>query len=213
MTTVKVDSRGLRAALVFAAARFRHEVDRLNSLDSAVGDGDHGTTVRIGFEAIQSALEDIGANSQPGPMLREAGTAFLSATGGAIGVIFGRALMAAGKALSGITEIGPSDFQVMLQAMENSIVSVGKAQPGDKTVLDAVHAAARIQPRETLIETVRAGAEAATQAAQNTAGLLCKVGRASRLGERAVGHPDPGAVFFGLFLEAVAESLERRPEH
>lgn len=205
MNTATLDGRALKEALSFAAERFAREEHRLNELDGAIGDGDHGITMRIGFDAIRAAVEPLEDGIAPGAILRKAGMAFMGATGGAIGVIFGKALMGGGAALGGAARVGPAEFAAVLQSMETSVASTGKAKPGDKTILDSIHAAAGITPVQSLADTMRAACIASEEGALATAGWTCKMGRASRLGERSVGHPDPGAVSFGIFLRSLLE--------
>ena len=212
MTTVTLDGRGLKEALAFAAERFVREENRLNGLDGAIGDGDHGITMRIGFAAIQAAVAPLDDATAPGVILRKAGSAFMGATGGAIGVIFGKALLSAGAALASAPGIGPAEFAAVLQAMDSAVASTGKVKPGDKTILDSIHAAAAVAPTGDLAGTLRASCHAAEEAALATAGWTCRIGRASRLGERSLGHPDPGAVSFGIFLRALFGVLRRRAQ-
>jgi dihydroxyacetone kinase-like protein len=208
-----LDARALKNALVLAAEKFQVAESRLNELDGALGDGDHGITVRIGFEAIRTAIGTLDDNATLDVILRAAGMAFMNSTGGAIGVIFGRALSAGGAALRGLPQAGSTEFVIMLKNMENAVAAAGKAKPGDKTILDAIHAAAAVTPGPDFLETLRAACLAAERGAEETAGWVCKVGRASRLGERAIGHPDPGAVSFSIFLKAVVQSVEGSGKH
>ena len=203
-----MDAAVLRDALSRAATRFEQEEARLNALDGAIGDGDHGITVRIGFNAIRAELGALEGTPALDAILRTAGMAFMGATGGAIGVIFGKALSSSGLALRGVAQIGPAEFIAMLKGMESAVAATGKAKPGDKTILDAMHAAAGVAPLPDLVETMRAACVAAEGAAAETAKWPCKVGRASRLGDRSIGHPDPGAVSFGIFLRTLLESVE-----
>ncbi len=207
-----MDARALKDALALAAEKFQQAEARLNELDGALGDGDHGITVRIGFTAVRTAIGALDDNTTLDAILRAAGMAFMSATGGAIGVILGRALSAGGLALRGIPLVGPSEFISMLKSMENAVATAGKVKPGDKTILDSIHAAAAVTPGPDLVETIRAAYRAAEKGAAETAGWPCKVGRASRLGDRAIGHPDPGAVSFSIFLKAMLESVETQDE-
>ncbi len=205
-----MDARALKDALALAAVKFHQAEGRLNELDGALGDGDHGITVRISFDAIGTAIGALDDNVAPEAILRAAGMAFMGATGGAIGVIFGRALSAGGLALRGTLQVGPSEFLAMLKSMENAVATAGKVKPGDKTILDSIHAAAAVAPGPDLVETMRAAYMAAERGAEETAAWPCKVGRASRLGDRAIGHPDPGAVSFSIFLKALLESVESK---
>jgi dihydroxyacetone kinase-like protein len=212
MTDATLDAATLKEALLLAGEKFRQAESRLNELDGAVGDGDHGITVRIGFEAIRTATSALDDNVTLDVILRSAGMAFMGATGGAIGVIFGRALSAGGMALRGLSQAGPAECIAMLKSMENAVATAGKVKPGDKTILDSIHAAAGVAPSPDLLETLRAACLAAERGAEETAGWVCKVGRASRLGERAIGHPDPGAVSFSIFLRALLEAVETKAE-
>jgi dihydroxyacetone kinase-like protein len=205
-----INAQILRHCLNAAAAAIVAAEPRLNALDSAIGDGDHGITMRLGFEAVRQNLSALKESAGIGEVLKETGSAFMEATGGAIGPLLGGMFIASGNALSGKTEIGPVEFRLMLQAMEASVARMGKAKPGDKTILDAVHAASEAVAEEETQPIAQAcanAAKAAAEGARMTANMLSAKGRSSRLGERALGHPDPGAVSFSLILEAFANCL------
>jgi dihydroxyacetone kinase-like protein len=210
-----ITAQNLRQILTSVAQKIIEQESYLNSLDAAVGDGDHGITMRLGFQAIVRKLGELDSQTHMDVMLREAGMAFMGATGGAIGVILGKTLIAAGNALQDASEMGTTEFRKVLGAMEVAIAKAGKAKPGDKTILDAVHGAnvalAGLQePADDLPLLVSQAAKAAEAAARDTANLVCRVGRASRLGERTLGCPDPGAVSFSLILGGMAEWLAER---
>jgi dihydroxyacetone kinase-like protein len=212
MNPSSIDGPTLRQCLEAAALLISAEEQHLNALDSAIGDGDHGITMRIGFEAIRRKLSALEQSATIEDILKQAGSAFMGATGGAIGPLLGGMLMTGGKALAGKTGIGPGEFTLLLQAMENSVARMGKAKPGDKTILDAVHAARQSLSgtgSQEIGEVCAKAAAAAKQAAQSTANLLSAKGRSSRLGDRVLGHPDPGAVSFSLILEAFANCLRK----
>lgn len=199
-----MDAATLKDAFSRAAAKFDQEEARLNALDGAIGDGDHGISVRIGFAAIRDELGAMEAAPALDAVLRRAGMAFMGVTGGAIGVILGKALSSAGVPLRGVTRVDSAEFIAMLKSMESAVAAAGKAKPGDKTILDSMHAAAGVAPGPDLVETMRAACAAAERAAAETAAWPCKLGRASRLGERSIGQPDPGAVSFTIFLSRSA---------
>jgi phosphoenolpyruvate---glycerone phosphotransferase subunit DhaL len=210
-----INAPEIRRCFEAVAAVIVAEEPRLNALDSAIGDGDHGITMRIGFEAVKQKLSLLPASTAIGEILKEAGTAFMGATGGAIGPLLGGMLRSGEKVLSGRTEMSAVEFKHWLDAMEASLSRMGKAKPGDKTILDAVHAASQAVPQtdsDDIVEVCAKAAEAATLAAQKTANMLSAKGRSSRLGERVLGHPDPGAVSFSLILGAFAKSLGRGHE-
>jgi dihydroxyacetone kinase len=190
--------------LVFVAEEIVRREAELNAVDAAVGDGDHGITMRIGFEAIRDRLGQLDPATPIDGILRESGIAFLGATGGAIGVVMGKMLVAGGKALQGVSEIRTPEFRLLLTSMETSVAATGKVKPGDRTILDAIHAAAPAGSSATELDAaVDLSATAAEESARSTANMLCRVGRASRLGNRVLGHPDPGATSFAIMLRAM----------
>jgi dihydroxyacetone kinase phosphoprotein-dependent L subunit len=215
MDQTTITASDLREMLAFVGEAISREEARLNALDAAIGDGDHGITMRVGFDAIQSRVSGLPPTARVDAVLREAGMAFMGATGGAIGVLFGKMLMAAGAALEGHSEIAPAEFKVLLGSMEAALGTAGKAKPGDKTMLDPVHAAHQAvlelgNSRPELAVLLARASQAARIAAESTAGMLARAGRASRLGDRTLGHPDPGAVSFSIVLGAMAEWTQRK---
>jgi dihydroxyacetone kinase phosphoprotein-dependent L subunit len=209
MTMTHISAMELREMLAYTGKRIEAEEPALTALDSAIGDGDHGITMRLGFQAIKKATAGLPENASISSVLTTAGNAFMGGTGGAIGVILGRALIAGGKALADAQQIGPEEFKTMLCAMEEGVVKVGRAKPGDKTLLDALHAAvvslATTSGNDSLEKIASRAADAGETGAQGTADIPCRLGRASRLGDRALGHRDPGAVSFSLILRAMSD--------
>ena len=209
--TATLTPADLRCVLAAMADAIVEAEPRLNALDAASGDGDHGITMRLGFVAVKQRLPQIGEDAGFDQVLSECAQAFLGVTGGAIGIILAKMLMGGGAALRGVRELGTGELGAMLAGMETAIGKAGKAKPGDKTILDAVYAAreaaqAAAESRKTLQETLSDTALAAETAAALTADLVCRVGRASRLGERTLGHPDPGAVSFSIMMRAFERS-------
>ncbi len=197
----------LREILRFVSETVTKEESRLNALDAAIGDGDHGITVRVGFQAVRKAVENTPNGLDISTILGNAGRAFMDSTGGAIGIILGRTLLCGQKVLKGRETLGTDELKCWLDAMESTIAAVGGAKPGDKTIVDAVHAARiavskSISQGDNIIEAFSAASQAADRAARDTAAMLCRVGRASRLGERVLGHPDPGAVTFSIVMDS-----------
>jgi dihydroxyacetone kinase phosphoprotein-dependent L subunit len=208
MGITRIDAQDLRAIFEFVAYRIEQEESALNALDAAIGDGDHGITMRTGFQAVKDTITVMPVDASPTEVLNEAGEAFMSAAGGAIGVILGSMFIAGGKALVNSTQIGAAEVKTLLYAMEAGVVNAGKAHPGDKTLLDPLHAACESLASATtddLGDAFSRAAAAANASAQSTAKMLCRLGRASRLGDRVLGHPDPGAVSFSLIMRSIAE--------
>ncbi|MGP8258311.1 MAG: dihydroxyacetone kinase subunit DhaL [Methanoregula sp.] len=203
----------LRDALLHVCDVVQENEQHLNDLDSAIGDGDHGITMRIGFAAVRKRLLVLPADAASGALLVETGKTFMQSTGGAIGVILGRAFVASGIGIGGAKQMGSEEFRSCFAAMEKAVAQTGKAMPGDKTLLDPLHAlneALSSLPAGTPASSLLAAAAAAAEkAAQGTADTPCRIGRASKLGDRALGHADPGAVSFALIVRALSESLCR----
>ncbi|HUU14619.1 MAG TPA: dihydroxyacetone kinase subunit DhaL [Terriglobia bacterium] len=209
----RMNASDLRQMLAYIAETMAREEAYLTSLDSAIGDGDHGITMRLGFQAIREKVNGLEEGAGVDAILREAGFAFMGATGGAIGVLLGKMLMAAGAALRGKQEIGGAELRPLLSSMETALVAAGKAKPGDKTLLDAVHAAnealvGEVQP--DLLSALTKASEGACRGAESTAQMPARIGRSSRLGDRALGNPDPGATSFAIILRAMTAWLQKQ---
>lgn len=216
MVRMTIGATELGKMLCFTAEILTEEESRLNALDAAIGDGDHGITVRVGFQAVRKSMENPAASTDVATVLGNAGRAFMGATGGAIGIILGKMLICGQEALKGRATLGVDELNRWLKAMETTVTAVGKAKPGDKTILDAVHAASVAVSTccaegNDFGEALLAASQAAERAASETANMLCKVGRASRLGERVLGHPDPGAVTFSIILNSFYRWLAQHP--
>ncbi len=213
MSHSSMNATDLRQMLAYVAETMRREEAYLTSLDSAIGDGDHGITMRLGFQAIREKVSALPESAGMDAILREAGLAFMGATGGAIGVLLGKMLMAAGASLKGKQEMGAMEFQSLLASMEAALVAAGKAEPGDKTLLDAVHAANEAlaaEPLHDLPTALKIASAGARRGAESTAQMPARIGRSSRLGDRALGHPDPGATSFYIILRGMTEFAQSR---
>lgn len=184
--------------------------DYLIELDSAIGDADHGANMERGFQAILKKLPEMDGQ-EPAAILKSAGMTLVSTVGGAAGPLYGTFFLQAGKALDGVAALSPQDWAAALKAGVEGVRGRGKAQPGDKTMLDALLPAV-----EALEEALRAGrpfaraleesTEAARLGMEATIPLVARKGRASYLGERSAGHQDPGATSSFLILKAAADS-------
>lgn len=184
----------------------------LCDLDGAIGDADHGVTMALGFAAVQQALGELNSQTaSPADIFNQAAKSFLNAVGASAGPLYATAFMRAGAAVKGETSIDTNKLCDVIVAMAEGIKARGKAEAGDKTMLDAWQpaAAAAIKHKSSGNSTMllQAVADAATQGAEATAQLIAKKGRAAKLGERSRGHQDPGAVSTAMLLSAWAESL------
>lgn len=182
----------------------------LMELDRAIGDADHGENMQRGFAAVVGKL-DAGGQETPGAVFKLTAMTLMSTVGGAAGPLYGTAFLRAATALGDATEIDPAAVVGFLTAARDGVVARGKAETGDKTMIDAwtpavdAAAAARDAGGDPA-GVLSAAAEAAARGAVATEPLVAHKGRASYLGERAVGHRDPGAESTALLLRAAADT-------
>jgi len=182
----------------------------LTKLDSEIGDGDHGTNMHRGFQAALERTNGADLKS-PADVLKAISMALISKVGGAAGPLYGTAFLRASTALVDKEEVSGEDAAAALEAALAGIKQRGKAEAGDKTMVDALEPAveaAKGAAGGSAAEVFRAAAEAAEQGAESTVDLVAKRGRASYLGQRSAGHRDPGATSTQLLLDAVARVLE-----
>ncbi|WP_326685827.1 MULTISPECIES: dihydroxyacetone kinase subunit DhaL [unclassified Streptomyces] len=180
------------------------EADRLTELDSAIGDADHGGNMRRGFDAVREELgEDLPAT--PGAVLMTAGRKLVSTVGGASGPLYGTLLRRTGKALGDARSVGREELAGALRTGVEAVMQLGGAAAGDKTMLDALLPAVEALTGDGGKDFGAARA-AAEQGAEATVPLQARKGRASYLGERSIGHQDPGATSSALLLAALAEA-------
>jgi dihydroxyacetone kinase-like protein len=209
------------AWLRLAASRIHDRAAELTALDQAIGDGDHGTNMDRGFAAIVKALDAGPAEgdseaAKAATRLRTAGRTLISTVGGAAGPLYGTGFLRAGGAFAaadGVDGLDAAEALVAaLDAAVGGIGSLGKSAPGEKTMLDALAPAldagraARSSGGDAGAVT-SAMADAAEAGAEATIPLLATKGRASYLGERSVGHQDPGATSSALLLRALADAV------
>ena len=183
----------------------------LTKLDSEIGDGDHGTNMHRGFQAALERLEGTDP-STPADALKAVSMALISKVGGAAGPLYGTAFLRASTALQGKDEVSAEDAAAALEAALGGIKQRGKAEAGDKTIVDALEPAAEAAKGAvsdgSAADVLRAAAEAAKEGAEATVPLTARKGRASYLGQRAAGHQDPGATSTYFLLDAAARALE-----
>lgn len=206
MITV-LDSQAVRAAIVGTCNGLEAETSRLSELDAAIGDGDMGLSIANGCRAIREELPSEGATVAT--LLSEAGLIFSESAGATIGALVGTALIRAGKAVRDKETLELADLAAMLAAAEQGIAERGKAQAGDKTLLDALiparHALENaIAGGKSEQETVTAVLRAARQGVTATKDMVAKFGRGRWLGERSRGHEDAGATAVYLLLVSLA---------
>ena len=199
-------ARDLAAAVRAAAVVVAEHRVELIDLDRAIGDGDHGENMNRGFAAVVAAL-DAGMPETPGGVLKLTATTLISKVGGAAGPLYGTAFLRAATKLGDVAELEVPQVLDALRAALEGIQARGKAVAGDATMVDALlPAIAAAEATEGDVAAVlTAAAGAADRGAESTVDMVPRKGRASYLGERAVGHMDPGARSTALLLRAFAE--------
>jgi len=191
------------------------EKDRFSELDRAIGDGDHGVSLSLGWGAVLTALDELPAETGFAEICMASARSFLNAVGASCGPLYGTAFMRGGMALKDRDEADRDALVAFLEAAGGGIHDRGKAEAGDKTMLDAwlPGIAALTEARDAggdLDACLTACAEAAEQGMRATEAMQAKKGRAARLGERSVGHIDPGAASSAVFLRAFADGVSKQ---
>ncbi len=180
--------------------------DFLTQLDMPIGDSDHGINMARGFQAVADKLPSL-AEKDAGTILKTVGMTLVSTVGGASGPLYGTAFMKAAVVANGKTELTMEDFLSMLDAAVEGVKFRGKSTTGEQTMLDAMVPAleAMKSASGSAGEILAAGLAAAQAGVENTKGMIATKGRASYLGERSLGHQDPGATSFALLLSVIAK--------
>ncbi|GAP49855.1 dihydroxyacetone kinase subunit DhaL [Streptomyces azureus] len=195
-----LDADFFRRWMTVTAASVDREAERLTVLDSPIGDADHGSNLHRGFTAVTAALEK-EAPDTPGGVLTLAGRQLISTVGGASGPLYGTLLRRTGKALGDAAEVSAEQLAEALRAGVDAVMTLGGAAPGDKTMIDAL-----VPAVDALGDSFTAARSAAEEGAVATTPLQARKGRASYLGERSIGHQDPGATSAALLVAGLAEA-------
>ncbi|WP_371582815.1 dihydroxyacetone kinase subunit DhaL [Streptomyces sp. NBC_01314] len=192
-----LDADFFRRWMTATAASVEREAERLTELDSPIGDADHGSNLRRGFTSVAAVLEK-EATDTPGAVLVLAGRQLISTVGGASGPLYGTLLRRTGKALGDAAEVSEAQLTDALRAGVDAVMALGGAAPGDKTMIDAL-----VPAVDALADSFAAARAAAEEGALATTPLQARKGRASYLGERSIGHQDPGATSAALLIAAL----------
>ncbi|GED89016.1 dihydroxyacetone kinase subunit DhaL [Streptomyces sp. 6-11-2] len=195
-----LDADFFRRWMTATAASVAREAEWLTALDSPIGDADHGSNLQRGFTAVRAAL-DKEAPQTPGAILVLTGRQLISTVGGASGPLYGTLLRRTGKALGDAAEVSEKQLAEALRAGVDGVMTLGGAVPGDKTMIDAL-----VPAVDALGDGFAAARAAAEAGAEATTPLLARKGRASYLGERSIGHQDPGATSSALLIAALADA-------
>ncbi|MBZ9977178.1 MULTISPECIES: dihydroxyacetone kinase subunit DhaL [unclassified Mesorhizobium] len=210
MTIAAFDLKRMFDAIAVAMEADR---DRLCQLDGVIGDADHGIAMALGFNAARDALASLDlAAAEPTALLNAAAKSFLNAVGASCGPLYATAFMRAAAAVKGKATLADADVVALLQAMAQGIKDRGKAETGEKTMVDAWQPAAEAAGAsnaagKNLAESLQAAFAAAERGAESTKDMIAAKGRSSRLGERSLGHIDPGAASAVTVIGAMRDSL------
>jgi dihydroxyacetone kinase-like protein len=207
-----IDSARLKQMFQAIAAAIEAERDNLCALDGVIGDADHGIAMALGFGAARDAVSALDGSTDPTTLLNMAAKSFLNAVGASSGPLYATAFMRAAAVAKGKTALNAADVVTMFQAMAKGIADRGKAVVGEKTMIDAwlpaadAAGAARDAGR-SLSDSLAAAVEAARGGADATKSMIATKGRSARLGERSIGHIDPGAASAVIVIEAMHKAL------
>ena len=205
-----MDAARLRAGLRRAARAVDRHAAALTRLDAVLGDGDHGDNLSTGFRAVVELLDELPADTPPGDVLRAVGHRLVSTVGGASGPLYGTACIEAGFHAGDAAVLDAELVATMLTAAAVGLARRGRCAVGDKTILDTLQPAAdalhlAVAAGATPADAQWAAIQAARRGMRSTSGMVARRGLALRLGERSIGHRDPGAVSCLVLLLALAE--------
>ncbi|MEI9405717.1 dihydroxyacetone kinase subunit DhaL [Mesorhizobium argentiipisi] len=196
-------AKDLRALFGAFAERMSNERDRLCALDGVIGDADHGIAMEQGMKAAAGAARTTEGTLQD--IFNAAAKGFLNAVDASSGPLYATALLRAGKAAGPRASMPRAELRTVIAAMRDGIAQRGKAEPGQKTMLDAWAPAADAAIDGQNVDAIAA---AACRGAEATRDMVATVGRAARLGERSLGHPDPGSISAAMLVEEICNEMK-----
>lgn len=207
-----IDSTRLKTVFGTIAAAIEADRDRLCALDGVIGDADHGIAMTLGYSAARDAVDALDDSTDPTTLLNTAAKSFLNAVGASSGPLYATAFMRAAASVKGKLVLEDGDFIGMLRAMAQGMADRGKATVGEKTMIDAWVPAADAASKawnETanLCDSLSEAVRAANAGMEATASMVATKGRSARLGERSLGHVDPGAASAVVTIEAMRRAL------
>jgi dihydroxyacetone kinase-like protein len=194
------------------AAKMKEHRQELTDLDQAIGDGDHGINMDRGFKAVMEQMPAL-EEKNVGDILKQVGMILVSKVGGASGPLYGTAFMKAGMAMKGKEEMNDEDLIVALEAAADGIKARGKATTGEKTMLDSLMPAVSTLKKNfgegaLTVDALIEAEQACWEGVEYTKTIIATKGRASYLGERSIGHQDPGATSMTYIFQAAKEVSE-----
>ena len=198
-------------ALMTLCDTIENEKEYLSELDGAIGDGDHGVNMAKCFRLVKNKLTESSAEDV-GTLFKDVGMVVMNSVGGAMGALYGTFFLKLSQESAGKSDLNLSDVVAMLQTGERGILEIGKAKLGDKTLIDTLSPAVRAietaaNEGKKLFGALADFEAAAKEGMESTREMVAKIGRASRLGERTVGHQDAGATSCYLILRSLASAI------
>ncbi|UKS54313.1 dihydroxyacetone kinase subunit DhaL [Mycoplasma feriruminatoris] len=202
---------GVKKILLKMAEVIEINKEELTQLDQVIGDGDHGHNLSRGFLKVKEELEN-NTYTDIASMLKKVAMVLISNVGGASGPLYGTAFLKASMSLANKTEMNVNDFSICLEEAINGIKLRGKANVGDKTMIDVLEPVSDlikelISKNENVKDIFNKAVELANIKAEETKNIIAKKGRASYLGQRSIGHKDPGAQSSYLILKCISENI------
>ena len=210
--TETISTIQMKTGLENLCETIENEKEYLSELDGAIGDGDHGVNMAKCFREVKKKLTETSADDLES-LFKSVGMVVLNSVGGAMGALYGTFFLRMSQESVDKKALDLTDMVRMLQAAEKGILDIGKAKPGDKTLLDTLSPAVRSLEKsekegKLLPEALKAFEQAAKEGMASTKDMLAKTGRASRLGERTIGHQDAGATSCYFILRSIASSIK-----
>ena len=209
--TDTITTRQMLQALNSMCDTIENEKEYLSELDGAIGDGDHGVNMAKCFREVKKKLAD-GSAQDIGTLFKDVGMVVMNSVGGAMGALYGTFFLKLSQTSAGKEQVNLSDLVTMFQTGEQGILDIGKANLGDKTLIDSLSPAVRAieaaeEDGKALDAALADFEQAAKQGMESTKDMLAKMGRASRLGERTIGHQDAGATSCYFILRSLASAV------
>ena len=196
--------------LIQCSQTFAREQDYLTELDTTIGDGDHGLNMNRGFQKVAEKLPTV-ADKDIATILKTTGMTLLSSVGGASGPLFGTFFIKAAQSAANKESLTVADLAELIKIGTEGIVSRGRAEPNDKTMCDVwwpISEALTLASSQPLDKAITAAVAAAKQGVESTINMQARKGRASYLGERSIGHPDPGGASVLLMIETLQQVIK-----
>lgn len=191
------------------ANKIEEEKQYLTDLDGEIADGDHGINMARGFDAVKAKLDSI-KDKDCGTILKTVGMTLVSTVGGAAGPLYGTAFMKAGMAVANKEELNKDDFTKIMEVAIDGVKQRGKSDKGEKTMLDSMipaYMAFKENSNKESKEAIKAALDAAKEGIEYTKTIIATKGRAAYIGERSIGHQDPGATSFTYMIECLYNIL------